>query len=127
MTGLYSRYRAHIAAKSKEDQLSHENETCSCVFSELVAYIFEKSNNTSNDKPTVFNLAELVGLYRERHEQFDKDIPDMNQALLKERISAKVPGQTSHQEMRDILLTFEKDVGTVLSEASSYTDGHKSH
>ena len=102
LTALNNRYIAHIAAKSKEDQLSHENKTFSCVFSELVTYIFEKSNNTSNDKPTVFNLAELVGLYRERLEQFGNDIPDMNQTLLKERILAKVPGQTSHQERRDI-------------------------
>lgn len=70
----------------------------------------------------MFQLAELVGLYRERPKQFGTDIPDVNSTRLKERLLAELPGLVAYKKGRDILLAFEKDVGPVLSEASSFAD-----
>lgn len=50
------------------------------------------------------------------------DIPDVNSTRLKERLLSEIPGLVAHKKGRDVLLAFEKDVGPVLSEASSYSD-----
>ena len=49
----------------------------------LLGTSFEISNNSTSDKPSVFKLPELLGLYRERLEQFGKDKPNVNQTRLK--------------------------------------------
>ncbi|RXN35745.1 ADP-ribosylation factor 3 [Labeo rohita] len=41
---------------------------------------------------------------------------------MKERLLAEIPGLVAYKKGRDILLAFEKDVGPVLSEASSDAD-----
>ncbi len=88
------------------------------VFSELLAYVIEKRYST--DEPAIFRLAELVSLYKERLEQFGTDIPDVNSTRLKERLLSEIPGLLAYKKGRDVLLAFDKDIGPVLSEASSF-------
>ncbi|RXN31429.1 hypothetical protein ROHU_004760 [Labeo rohita] len=122
LTDLYHRERAHIKAEKQEKiQLSQEKEAFHLVFSELLTYVIE-AKKTNSDGPSVFRLAELVNLYRERLKQFGTDLPDVNATRLKERLLAEIPGLVAYKKGRDILLAFEKDVGPVLSEASSDAD-----
>ena len=122
-TALYKRERAHLAVADKENlQSSQQNENFYLVFSELLTYVYITETENNSDEPAVFRLAELVSLYRKRLEQFGTDLPDMNPTRLKERLMAKIPGLVAYKKGRDILLAFEKDVGPVLSEASSYDD-----
>ncbi|KAL0198142.1 hypothetical protein M9458_006682, partial [Cirrhinus mrigala] len=122
LTDLYHRERAHIKAEKQEKiQSSQEKEAFHLVFSELLTYVIE-AKKTNSDGPSVFRLAELVNLYRERLKQFGTDLPDVNATRLKERLLAEIPGLVAYKKGRDILLAFEKDVGPVLSEASSDAD-----
>lgn len=121
LTALYNRERAHIAQKNKETlESSQENDFIPLVFSELLTYVIEK--RLSTEEPATFRLAELVSLYKERLEQFGTDIPDVNSTRLKERLLSEIPGLVAYKKGRDVLLAFDKDIGPVLSEASSYTD-----
>lgn len=121
LTALYNRERAHIAQKNKETlKSSQEKDFIPLVFSELLTYVIEKRYST--DEPATFRLAELVSLYKERLEQFGTDIPDVNSTRLKERLLSEIPGLVAYKKGRDVLLAFDKDIGPVLSEASSYTD-----
>ena len=121
LTALYHRERAHIAAKNKEKvQSSQEKEVFPLVFSELLTYVIETRN--SSDGPVSFRLANLVSLYKERLEQFGTDIPDVNSTRLKEKLLAEIPALETYKDGRDVYLTFKKDVGPVMSEASTYSD-----
>ena len=90
------------------------------VFSELLTYITEKSNNS--DELVVFRLAELVSLVKDRLEQFGTNIADVNSTRLKEKLLAEIPGIEAYKKGRDVLLAFKKDVGPILSTASTYSD-----
>lgn len=121
LTTLYNRERAHVAQKNREIcESSQEKDFVPLVFSELLVYVSEKRYST--DEPAVFRLAELVSLYKERLEQFGTDIPDVNSTRLKERLLSEIPELVAYKKGRDVLLAFEKDIGPVLSEASSYSD-----
>ena len=53
LTSLYNRERAHIAAENKDKlQSSQDKDAFPLVFSELLNYLTEKSNNS--DEPVVF-------------------------------------------------------------------------
>ena len=113
LTSLYNRERAHIAAENKEKlQSSQDEDTFPLVFSELLTYITEKSNNS--DEPVVFRLAELVSLVKERLEQFGTSVADVNSTRLKEKLLAEIPGIEAYKKGRDVLLAFKKDVGPIL-------------
>ena len=121
LTSLYNRERAHIAAENKEKlQSSQDEDAFPLVFSELLTYITEKSNNS--DEPVVFRLAELVSLVKERLEQFGTSVADVNSTRLKEKLLAEIPGIEAYKKGRDVLLAFKKDVGPILSKTSTYSD-----
>ena len=49
-------------------------------------------------------------------------MPDVNSTRLKERLLSKIKELVAYKKGQDMLLAFERDVGPVLLEASSYTD-----
>ena len=120
LTGLYNKERAHLSAIKKQSQgQSRENEIFPLVFSELLAFIVEAK--TSAEGPVVFKLADLTRVYRERLNQFGIQ-HDVHSTRLKERILEEIPELEAHKSGRDILLAFAKDVGSVLSQATDYSE-----
>ncbi|KAJ8046458.1 hypothetical protein HOLleu_05132 [Holothuria leucospilota] len=90
------------------------------AFSELVIYIVESKSNSGG--PTVFRLAELVNLYRQRLEQLGVDAPDVNSTRLKDKLLAELPELQAHKQGRDVLLAFQEDIGVALSQSSDYSE-----
>jgi hypothetical protein len=69
----------------------------------------------------VFKLSELGELYQKRLEQ--KGIQSgVIKTRLKEKLLAEISELEAHKSGREVLLAFKKDIGPVLSSASSYTD-----
>ena len=50
------------------------------------------------------------------------DSPDVNSTRLKEQLLARIPELKAHKKGSDVLLVFKKDVGTVLADASKYSE-----
>lgn len=121
LTGLYNRERDHLRNIEKQKQCHDiEPQPYPLAFSELVTYIMETKSNSEG--PSIFRLADLVSLYKQRLQQLGLEAPDVNSTRLKDKLLAEIPELESQRKGRDILLAFQKDVGLVLSQASDYTE-----
>jgi len=119
---LKYRERAYLAAQEngKKDKSSQETEVYPLAFSELVTYIAE--TRTNSDCPAVYRLADMVNLYKRRLEQLGVENAEVNSTRLKDRLLAEIPDLEAHRKRRDVLLAFNKDVGSALSHTSCYSE-----
>ena len=76
-------------------QQSLREEVYQLAFSELLVCIVETRRS---DGPTVFRLAVLVNLFKERLEQLGLDAPDVNPTRLKEQILAEMNWRLSRMD-----------------------------
>ena len=124
LANLYNAERAHLKAIQQEtDTCTNPAEKVYAVaFSELVIYIMESKFTTTESSAVVFRLADLASMYRHRLEQLGLDSPDVHSTRLKKELLARIPELEAHNKGRDVLLAFKKDIGTVLADASKYTE-----
>ena len=80
-----------------------------------------KANNTEAT-PVVFRMADLASLYKLRLEQLGVDLPNVHSTWLKEQLLAMIPELEAHKKGYDVLLTFKTEIGSVLHEASQYSN-----
>ena len=58
----------------------------------------------------------MVQLYKQRLEQIGIEKPD------EEKLLAEISALEAHKQVRDVILTFDEDIGLALSQASDYSD-----
>ena len=87
-----------------------------------MTYIYEQELINSSNEPSVFKLSVLANLYSQRLISLGVANPVVNKTRLKEKLLHHVPELNFFQSGRDILLSFHKDVGPLLSKASLYSD-----
>ncbi|KAK6167165.1 hypothetical protein SNE40_021260 [Patella caerulea] len=119
---LYNRERAYIKVRKQEKTQEHCKEAYPIAFSELVTYICEMKNSSDSREPSIFKLADLTKLYKQRLEQLGVNPPDVHPTRLKDRLLFHIPKLQAYCQGRDVLLAFETDIASVLSEASRYGD-----
>ena len=90
------------------------------AFSELITYIVD--TKSSKEGPSLLRLADMVQLYKQRLEQLGIEKPDVNSTRLKEKLLAEISELEAHKQERDVILTFDEDIGLALSQASNYSD-----
>ena len=103
---LYSKQRSHLNRHRNEEstELAITKEACPTAFSEIVTYIIETNNNSS--EAVIFRLAGLISLYKERLQQLGVPSPDVNAARLKEQLLSHVPQLEAHRPGRDCTASF---------------------
>ena len=79
LVSLYNRERTYLKAISQEqsDQSSCGKEAYPLPFSELMIYITETKNANEGTSPTIFRLADLIKIYRERLEEIGVELPNV--------------------------------------------------
>lgn len=123
LVGLYNKERAHLHAEQQKQAASVEPgkaEAYPIAFSELVTYIIETKSASESSAPPVFRLADMCTLYRQRLEQLGIDNPDVHSTRLKDQLLHDIPDLQAENHGRDVLLAFNKDVGSILANASKY-------
>ena len=123
LAGLYNRERAYLHAeelRKAEHSETGKREAYPIAFSELVTYITETKAASENSDPPIFRLGDLCMLYRQRLEQLGIKTPDIHATRLKEQLLLHIPQLQAQHQGRDVLLAFEKDVGSILVQASKY-------
>ena len=110
---LYNRTRK---AQSTGSQDTNQERTMSAVvFAELVLYIEETRED--EEMAPVFRLADLVQLYLSRMEQLGVQLDTrVHSTRLKQRLLAQFPDMRAYTKGRDILMTFEENVGAALAK-----------
>ena len=124
LAGLYNQERAHLKTLEHEEgnERSPSREAYPLAFSELVTYITEAKTSSADISPSIFKLADLASLYKQRLEQLGVVSPDVNSTRLKEKLPREMPELEAYQKGRNVLLAFHKDVGSTLSQACEYTE-----
>ena len=119
LLALYNRARQH---NDKPDSLcgSQSMSITAVVLAELASYIEELTHH-DNTIP-VFKLSDMVKLYANRLSQLGIEISSrINSTRLKERLLAIVPGLKAHTSGKEVLLTYDEDVGCVINTACEST------
>ena len=120
LVALYNRERAYLKVQEQEKAKEHWKEAYPIAFSELVTYITEMKNASDSRDPHIFKLANLTMLYKQRLEQLGVESPDVHPTRLKDQLLFHIPKLQAHHQGQDVLLAFENDVGSNLSQASKY-------
>lgn len=60
--------------------------------------------------------------YKQRLEQLGVESPHVHATRLKDQLLCHIPQLQAHHQGRDIMLAFEKYVGSILAQASRYGD-----
>jgi len=122
LAALYNKERLHLnRQRNKEStELATRKEAYPTAFSELVTYIIETNNSSS--EAVIFRLADLISPYKERLEQLGVPSPDVNATRLKEQLLSHVPQLEAHRPGRDVLLAFRNDAGSILTESATYSE-----
>ena len=96
--------------------------TYGSVISELVQYM--QDVYMYNSTAPVFKLSELTKLVAERMTSLSvtSDDQSVNRTRLKEQLLELIPGLREDKCGREVLLTFEPDVGDAIREACEYND-----
>ncbi|KAJ7371263.1 hypothetical protein OS493_027379 [Desmophyllum pertusum] len=77
-------------------------------------------NASDSSDPLILKLANLTMLYKQRLEQLGVESPDVHPTRLKDQLLFHIPKLQAHRQGRDVMLAFENDVGSILSQASKY-------
>ena len=120
---LYNSERAHLnVMKQEENDSGPGKDVYPLAFSELVIYIMDSMVTGTETTPVIFRLADLASLYKRRLQQLGVESPEVNSTRLKEQLLSRIPELEAHKKGRDVLLAFRKDVSTILSDASKYSE-----
>ena len=122
-SSLFNRVRAF--RKLQEKEINGESEHLHAyprAFAEVVTYIYEQRLQNVSNEPSVFKLSDLANLYSQRLVQLGISIPIVNKTRFKEKLLNYVPELCDFINGREILLSFDKDVGPFLSKACLYSD-----
>ena len=92
------------------------------AFIQLLDYIYESKHSREGTSPVTFRLADLTKIYKERLEQLGVESPNVHSIRLKDQLIAQMPELESHRKGRDLLLALKKDICSVISQASDYSD-----
>ena len=84
---------------------------------ELIGYIEERKMSDKDVVP-IFKLTDLLHLYTDRLIELGVDVTRrIHSTDLKNRILANVPGLNAHRKGRDVMMSFDDDIGHVLRDA----------
>ena len=112
LTTLYNKARQATEKQEKEENYSHLH---GIAFAELVAYMEEMRDEES---VSVFKLTDVVSLYKKRLQQLGVTVGNrIHNTRLKIRLLSALPDLTAHVQRREILFTFEEDIGLALIKA----------
>ena len=117
LTSFYNRVRAAERRESKESR-EPESTTHSLAFAELLDYI-EETHRVQATVP-VFQLSNLIHLYSRSLEQLGINDYSPHVTRFKEKLQVHIPGPRAHIRGREILLTFEDDIGQAIIAACWY-------
>ena len=113
---LYHLARRATLEGLEDNGQGHAASTSGVVFAELVLYI-EETRQRDESAP-VFRLAELSQLYKSRMEQLGVEVDNrVHSTQLKQRLFAEFPDMRAYTKGRDVLMTFEDDIGSALAKA----------
>jgi hypothetical protein len=88
------------------------------ALAELLSYI-EETKMTDESVAPIFKLSDLLKLYSDRVRELGADITGrIHSSHLKDRIIANVPGIRAYKQGREVLLSFDDDVGLALMNSS---------
>ena len=119
---MYNTERAYLNSREKTESSDPGKDLYPVAFSELVIYIMDSKVTNTETAPVVFQLAELVSLYKRRLEQLGVNSPNIHSTHLKEQLLARIPELEAHKKGRDVIFAFKEDIGPVLHSASQYSD-----
>ena len=104
-------------SRHENTQENAERQYQGIALGELVSYI-EEIRAESATSILVFKLTELAKLYSDGLEELGAKITGpIHSTRLKDRILANIPDMQAHKHGRDVLLSFNEDIGTVLNNA----------
>ena len=84
---------------------------------ELIGYIEDVKSSDVSRAP-IFKLADLIQLYTDRVKELGVDVTGrIHSTHLKDRILANVPGLQAHKQGRDVMLSYQDDIGHALRAA----------
>ncbi|KAL7381910.1 hypothetical protein ABVT39_020427 [Epinephelus coioides] len=129
LIGLYNRERAHLNALKHEQnsRSSGSHDLYHSAFSELVIYITDTKSTSDGTDPVIFKFIDLVSLYKQRLQNLGIKSPNVNSTRLKGQLFSSITELEEHKTGRDVLLSFKKDISSVLSDASKYNDAEALH
>ena len=112
-TVLHTRYRSFVRKNTKGSGDSMQPESIALV--ELISYLEEMK--CVDGKYTLFRLADLMKLYRERLTQLGDSMKRPNSTHIKNKLLERLPQLEEHSSNREVVLSFKKDTGDVLMQA----------
>ena len=104
-------YRATKAEKGVNDNDSHFK---GAALAELIYYINDEIENNNHK---IFRLKDLVNLYTQRLNDLGVLTTYVRSTSLKERLLMHIPGLVAYTDGRDVLLTIEDSIGSILRKA----------
>ena len=115
LISLYNRMRKHCrddGSFSGDNSMSVE----AVALAELVSYMEESA--LDDDTVPVFKLSDLIKLYTERLRQLGVEVSSrINSTRLKNRLLTAVPDLRAHVSGKEVLLTYDNDIGTAITFA----------
>ena len=125
MIAIEAKYHQHCLrslyniARQASTKTNHEEHSClhGIAFAELVAFLEDMSSD--EDSAPVFKMIDITELYTERLKQLGLTVEArIHTTRLKNQLLSALPDLRAHSHGRDILLSFEKDIGPALMIAS---------
>ena len=119
----HSRCLVKVYNATKRTTEDNQQENSDGVFhgialAELLSYI-EETKMTDQSVAPIFKLSDLLKLYSDRLRELGADVTGrIHSSVLKDRILANVPGIRAYRQGRDVLLSFDDDVGLALMNSS---------
>lgn len=105
---------ANRAIKEENQKENTDGVLHGIALAELLSYI-EESKMTDNSVATIFKLSNLVKLYSGRLRELGVDVTGrIHSSHLKDRILANLPGIRAYRQGREVVLSFDDDVGLAL-------------
>jgi len=103
--------------------MAKKSKMAAIAFVQILKYFLEETRNSNKDVTPVFGLADLVRLYSNRLQDLGiEQAGRVHSTDLKNRLLANIPGIRAFRQGRDMILTFDSDVGTTLKEATLTDD-----
>ena len=116
LTALYNRARA---ATSSTPGSGKHDDLYSIAFGELVAYV--EDFRAEESIAPVFKLADLAQMYKTRLEQLGVEIDGrVHTSRLKLRLLSVIPNLRATTQGRNVMLSFDDDIGDALQKACDY-------
>ena len=119
LVALYNEEQDYLRVQDQERAQENWKEAYPIAFSEPVTHISGKKSCQWWYRSTHFQ-ADLTTLYKQRLEQLGVESPQVHATRLKDQRLCHIPELQAHHQGRDVMLAFEKDVGSILAQASKY-------